>query len=126
MFELNKPYTRDEIHDLLGGSKQSYLPTANGKVTCACLTRDMDLLAPEVIYVGTGPVVKESARILCEKQKGSIPVFIKKDTNNWAYWGNYSVERFTKDAKEIEKHKVFANRLLTMLIYMKKRVDQSI
>jgi len=104
MFQPDKPYTRNEIHDLLGGSKRSYLPTVDGRVTCACLTRDMDLLAPEIIYVGTGPDVKESARILCEKQKGAIPVFIKKDSNDWRYWGLYAVERFTNATKEIEKH----------------------
>ena len=38
MLEEGKFYTRREIHNLLGGELQTYLPAKDGLVTCACLT----------------------------------------------------------------------------------------
>lgn len=32
MLQVGSKYTRDEIHELLGGDKQSYLPQKNGKL----------------------------------------------------------------------------------------------
>jgi len=37
VLEEGKLYTRREIHDLLGGEVQTYLPAKDGLVTCACL-----------------------------------------------------------------------------------------
>ena len=99
-FIVGKVYTRDQIHELLGGSKQSYLPTVNNHVVCACLTKQLNPDGPFRILVGSGPIVVRSAELLVE-QGGSIPVFVKQRVNEWRYTGLHSVERYTTDAKEI-------------------------
>jgi hypothetical protein len=64
-------YTRDEIHDKLGGgSKQSYLPNRGGVVMCACLRADTNPGAPSIILPGNGPEIMRSAEMLCS-QKGA-------------------------------------------------------
>lgn len=92
MFTEGQFYTRQEIHDLLGGgSLQSYLPTLNGVVLCACLRLDTNPGAPRVILPGNGPGIEEAARLL-RAQVGPIPVFIKHEANAWEYVGDYEVE----------------------------------
>ena len=53
MLIVGQSYTRQQIHDKVGGgSLQSYLPTRDGRVLCACLRLDTNPGAPEVILPG--------------------------------------------------------------------------
>jgi len=56
MFIVGKAYTREDIHDEVGGQVQSSLPTVDGQVVCACLSKNMNPNAPlsrqrEIPYV---------------------------------------------------------------------------
>ena len=109
MFELGQFYKRQQIHDKLGGSIQSYLPTVKKEVVCACLTKRLNPDAPNIILVGNRPFVKQSAEFLCSL-KNPIPVFIKIKTNRWQYVGLYKADVFTEDAQEIAKHSLRSGR----------------
>ena len=90
MFKISSEYTRDEIHDHLGGSKQSYLPTVSGTVVAACLTSELNPRAPNVVLCGRGPVIAAAGAALA-KQTESVPVFIKRGTNRWEFQGAFRV-----------------------------------
>lgn len=53
--ELGRQYTRQQISELLGGSPQSYLPMADGKVVCGCFVPGpaMNPNAPDEVLFGT-------------------------------------------------------------------------
>ncbi len=95
-------YTRQHIHEKLGGGIQSYLPTLNGNVVCACLSRTLNPRAPDVILVGSGTNVFKTAEIL-SRQTGPVPVFIKEAVNSWRYEGLYAVDAFKTDSAIIQK-----------------------
>ena len=101
MFEAGEMYTREQIHEALGGSMQSYLPHLDGRVVCACLRPDTDPDAPTVILVGAGKGIEAGAEMLAA-QGGSIPVFLKRAQNRWEYAGQYRMERSTRGTAEIE------------------------
>ena len=109
MFKFGERYTRDEIHDQVGGSKQSYLPTKNRIVTCACLSKDMNPDAPYVILAGQGKVVLQSAKWLA-RQHCDVPVFIKESSNNWIYQGLFRVKKSVTDKNEIQTKYNLAGR----------------
>lgn len=88
MFTVGQHYTRHEIHNSLGGSKQAYLPTKKGAVLAACLTRRMNPLAPRVVLCGRGPRIQAAGELLAS-QAGAIPVFVKRDVNRWEYHGPF-------------------------------------
>jgi hypothetical protein len=90
MFNIGSEYTRDEIHNLLGGSKQSYLPTLSGRVVVACLKPNMNPRAPNVILCGKGKIIASAGAALATQQ-APIPVFIKLGINRWEYKGEYKV-----------------------------------
>jgi hypothetical protein len=90
MFKIGCEYTRDEIHENLGGSKQSYLPTVLGHVVAACLKLELNPRAPNVVLCGIGPIIA-SAGLALSKKHGSLPVFIKRDINRWEYRGDFKV-----------------------------------
>lgn len=114
----NKFYTRKQIHEKYGGSVQSYLPTVNGKVVCACLTGKLNPDAPNVILIGNGPIVKLTAEKLCE-QNEPIPVFLKKKTNKWECKGEYKVVSHSKSDKELKKHREKSGRsTVSQVIYL--------
>jgi len=46
MLKTGNQYSRRQIHDLLGGGIQSYLPHKNGQVVCGCFRKDLNPLAP--------------------------------------------------------------------------------
>ena len=88
MFSIGRDYTRDEIHAKVGGSKQSYLPTKNGAVVAACLTRVLNPQAPRVILCGRGAKIEPTGELLAQ-QLYAIPVFLKRDVNRWEYQGDF-------------------------------------
>lgn len=100
MFTIGRTYTRDEVHDQVGGSKQSFLPTVNNEVVCACLTLRLNPDAPTVILAGAGPVIMRSAKRLGQ-QSAPIPVFIKRAPGTWEFVGDWHPVRSSTDAREI-------------------------
>ena len=111
-FEPGKLYTRDEIYAALGGSKQSYLPTVNGRVVAACFKRSPDTNpdAPDIVLPGMGPIIKQAARQFTS-QSDAVPTFIKQKVNQWKYVGMYKVERQSFDEEEIKRYAAKANRV---------------
>jgi hypothetical protein len=91
MFTLGQEYTRDEIHERVGGSKQSYLPTRDGAVVAACLTQRLNPRAPEVVLCGRGPIIAVAGGMLAE-QTEPVPVFLKRATNRWEYRGHFRAD----------------------------------
>lgn len=90
MFDIGSEYTRDEIHNYLGGSKQSYLPTLSGQVVAACVRLKLNPHAPNVILCGKGPIIASAGASLAA-QHDPVPVFIKRGTNRWEYQGKFKV-----------------------------------
>jgi hypothetical protein len=99
VFTLGCEYTRGEIHAHLGGSVVSCLPTRDGSIVAACLSKTFSPQAPEVVLCGRGvrtsPVSAQFAR-----QKIPIPVFLKSASSRWQYRGQFSVaESFSSGAR---------------------------
>lgn len=90
MFKMGSEYTRDEIHQHLGGSKQAYLPTVSGHVVAICVRLDLNSRAPNVVLCGNGPVIALAGATLA-RQHDPLPVFIKRATNRWEYQGTFKV-----------------------------------
>ena len=109
IFKQGESYTRDEIHDQLGGSKQSYLPTKDRIVTCICLSKDMNPDAPHIILSGRGKIVNQSAKWLVA-QGGEVPVFVKESSSNWIYQGMFRVKKSVVDKNEIRNRYRLAGR----------------
>jgi hypothetical protein len=91
MFEQGKDYTREDIHTICGGNKQSFLPTKNGKVVAACLRRDLNPQAPDVIICNSGAAARAAGRTLAQ-QSDAIPVFIEQSTTLLRFVGHYKVD----------------------------------
>ncbi len=87
---LGSRYTRAQIHDLLGGGLQEFLPTKNGRVVCACLRTDLNPHAPETVWVGAGSRREGTARTAV-LQGESFPVFLRREDvageDSWEYVG---------------------------------------
>jgi HNH endonuclease len=100
--KIGTPYTRDEIHDLLGGDKQSYLPHVGGRIVCGCFDLTLNKAAPIEIDVGNAPKVLESARRLVEAGN-AIPVFLKERVKRWRYEGMYQPVAFEEYVNHIRE-----------------------
>lgn len=109
MFTKGMCYTRLEINQKIGGSVQSFLPTVNGEVVCACLTEELNPQAPEVILAGNGPRIIANAEKL-GRQRAPLPVFMKQAANAWEYVGDWRPVRATTDRNEIAAHSAKAGR----------------
>ena len=119
-FKCGDIYTRKEIHEIVGGSLQAFLPHKDGQVVCACLRNDLNPEAPEIVLVGKGPKVRDCGNALC-KQSEPIPIFTKEDVNAWKYVGEYIVEDWSEDPTKIKSQKKRARRNdITRIIYLKK------
>ena len=107
-FALGQIYTREEIHEQLGGSIQSYLPDVDGKVVCGCFVPGpaMNPNAPEEILFGTpeaSPHINRVADIVSEQgQRGEeIPVFLKVESSEWKYVGEFLCIGITRDPRVV-------------------------
>lgn len=120
--EVGKVYTHDFICKLYGGDTKSgtYLPQSKQTVLCGCFTTNMNPGAPEKILVGHGPRIIGRAERL-EAQGGSIPVFLKQGTNQWAYQGVYELVRLSRNPADFENDAALVDRndVIAALIFRK-------
>jgi hypothetical protein len=128
-FRLGHLYTRDEIHDAVGGgNKQWYLPCKDERVLCACLDRDeLNPNAPhEVLVGGPSSIIEGTAEILL-KQGGSIPVFIKRAVNEWEYAGHWQVRKdqaSSRDPAVLSQNNAQAQRTdVVMVVYLEPAAE---
>jgi Domain of unknown function (DUF6697) len=106
---LGQTYTRDEIHEALGGSKQTFFPWKSGIVVAACLRPSLNPDAPLVVLPGHGAEKQRTADWLSANPNHVIPVFLKRDVNKWEYAGRFRCKGWSNDPAEIRKWKP-ANR----------------
>lgn len=90
MFTVGSEYTRGEIHARFGGSTVSCLPTSNGVIVAACLSKKFSPQAPEIVLCGRG-VRTDPVSALFSRQRGAVPVFIKNASSRWEYRGQFLV-----------------------------------
>ena len=109
MFVENKLYSRKEIHDLVGGGTEDYLPHNDYVVVCACFRLDLNPDAPEVVLVGDGKDIIRWANVF-RRQMNFVPTFIKRADKEWEYVGNYKVKSSEDDLEIIEKYAAKAER----------------
>ena len=102
-------YTREEIHRLLGGNLQSYLPHVGGRVVCGCFRVDLNPDAPGKVLVGDSEDVVKYAKVLAQ-QGEPIPVFIKKGPKRWEYVGDYLAVEYREDPEEVAQRAGDARR----------------
>jgi predicted DNA-binding transcriptional regulator AlpA len=120
--QIGNIYTHDFICKLFGGDAKSgtYLPQSKQTILCGCFTSEKNPDAPVKILVGHGPRIIAKAERL-ETQGGSIPVFLKQGTNQWAYQGIFELVRLSRDPVDFENEAVIADRcdVIAALIFRK-------
>ena len=117
IFTIGECYTRDDIHDVLGGSKVSCLPSVDGKLVAACLTLRFSPAAPAVVLCGQGPKTVLASRLFA-LQREELPIFIKKAAGRWEFCGEFRVAEFLVDGPRFEEFIVGSGRSLASVSYV--------
>ncbi|MBB3122201.1 hypothetical protein [Pseudoduganella violacea] len=91
MFELNKVYSRDDIHAAVGGNKASFLPAYRGKIVAACLRAELNPRAPEYIVCNSGAAARAAGYTL-SRQMEPVPVFIRQEPDRYRFAGHFAVQ----------------------------------
>lgn len=91
MFDLNKDYSREEIHTAVGGNKESFLPAYRGKIVAACLRPELNPKAPEYIVCNSGAAARAAGTTL-SRQTEPVPVFIRQSTDRYRFVGQFAVQ----------------------------------
>jgi hypothetical protein len=121
MFQIGTCYSRQEIHEKIGGGIQDYLPHVNGKVVCGCFRKDTNPGAPDVVLPGRGRDIMRWAAVFRE-QKYPIPIFIKQRTNEWLYVGNFLVDHWSDDKQVIAVHEpIQRNGSVSSVLFLKSK-----
>ena len=122
-FRRNAVYTREEIHQQVGGGLQEYLPHRNGRVVCACLRADLNPFPQERILVGNGEKIVRWAGVFAQ-QTEYVPLFVKQNPKEWRYIGMYRVRRVSENQAQIVPHAQQAGRDdVTMILWLEERVE---
>lgn len=117
MFTPDNDYTRREIHVYLGGSVISCLPTFNGAVVAACLSKKFSPGAPEVMLCGRGARTTPISALF-SRQKTAIPMFIKSGSNRWQYRGRFKVDQSFSSGERFESFIVGSSRSVASVSYV--------
>jgi len=112
VFVLGGDYTRREIYEHIGGSIVSCLPSSNGVIVAACLSKSFSPQAPRVVLCGRGV---QTSRLSAQfaLQQNAIPVFIKSASRRWQYQGQFIVERSVSSGEEFESLIVGSGRAVS-------------
>jgi len=124
MFTLGCEYTRGEIHSHLGGSAVACLPTRNGVIVAACLSKKFSPRAPEIVLCGRG-VRTTSLSALFARLEIAIPVFLKSASSRWQYRGQFLVERSFSSGAQFESFIAGSGRSIASVshVVILKRVE---
>lgn len=123
--ERDRLYSRAEIHDMLGGGIQTYLPHVGGRVVAICLRKDLGAHAPREILVGEGPEIERTAHILCQ-QEDSTPAFLKEE-GGWKYAGHYRVAHWTEEPRVLKAYSEESQRqTLTRVMFLVRAGDHAL
>jgi hypothetical protein len=95
-FVKGQAYTREQIHDVLGGSRREALPTRGGNVVCGCLTRRMNPRAPDEIVIGGKDRAIKRARALAASGV-ALPVFVRARRGGWEFAGRRRVRSMVEE-----------------------------
>jgi hypothetical protein len=82
---------------------QDYIRTKNNVVKGVALRKDLNPDAPNVVVFGKGSNIELRAKLFLEQQT-IVPMFIKRDTNQWQYVGDYRATAIRYDSKTIKKY----------------------
>lgn len=124
MFIVGNSYTRDEIHQQVGGSIQSYLPSVNGAIVAGCFKKGpaWNPHAPNEVLPGKGIIIEASAKRFAQ-QSIFVPVFLKQGVNDWIYQGDYRVKHQSFDPQEILRKAREAGRIgeVSSILFLERR-----
>jgi len=95
-FEKGSLYSREQIHEALGGSLWSALPTRGGRVVSACLTLEKNPRAPEEMVIGCNDRLVRLARGFAASG-ATVPVFVRTRRCGWEYTGERRVSAVIED-----------------------------
>lgn len=104
-FSIGRHYTREQIHDAVGGGLTEALPHRDGRVVAACLDPRINPGAPELVAVGNSPNAQRWAGVFAE-QREPVPIFLKDGVQRWRYVGDFRVVGQTADPEELRAHVV--------------------
>lgn len=114
MFEKGCLYTRDEIHELVGGGVQPFLPEKNGKVVAGCFCPEQNPNAPLEIDVEEGSRRQMSA-LRAASQPDAFPVFLKVEAKAWRYVGMFKGKSYAEYDSDTNKFTHKNNRIAGVL-----------
>ena len=101
-FRRGEVYSRKVISEHLGGSHIPFAPTVKGRVKCICLDPARNPLAPEKVFVGSGPGIERMAKQVAE-QKGPFPTFLKQAPGSWEYLGRFQIRDYSANSREFDR-----------------------
>lgn len=81
----------------------SYIRTKDGEVMGVAITKKKNPKAPKVITVSKGERIIKNAEILVATVN-SFPVYLKLGVNQWLYKGEYIVERYSTETRDIREN----------------------
>lgn len=100
--ELGRTYSRADIHEMIGGGIQEFMPSAGGRVVAICVRNDrgMQAFSPREILIGTKSRTRErTARFVSQDE--AVPVFVRRAPHAWEFAGRWELDRYMEEAREI-------------------------
>ena len=117
--------TTKELAELLAGG-DSYIRTKDNIVKGLAITTKKNPEAPEIIVVGTGPVIVKNAKLFLES-KTYVPVYVKQDTNKWKFMGNYKADSYNQDSQIVEQYRRHRNATdVDGILFLSSQINEEV
>ena len=98
------------------GQKVDFFLWLDGHVVCGCVRQKFNPDAPDIILPGDTDSITEQSEIFC-RQQFHIPIFVfVVSGSRWKYVGDYRVEDWTENKREISLHQKRAARKVNRTI----------
>jgi hypothetical protein len=114
-FVVGQTYSRDEIHEKVGGDKQNMMPTVGRRLVCCCLIPEKNPKGPSTLLIRDHYATASQ----WANDGHDVPVFVKRAVNHWEYIGQYHVGRATEDPKDMAAEAV--DKLPKIVLYLERR-----
>ena len=112
-------FTRNEIHEMVGGDLRSFLPTVDSQPVAVCVDPEKNVDDKTIAIWPTQGTLNKLFKYFTNFSDTTLPYYKKVKTNHWMMEGFVSLNQIILDKEYVKRVSSELDREVTMVLKFK-------